>query len=168
MTTEATSQIATLAERTLSAARKAGVMIATAESCTGGMIAAALTDIPGSSDAFDRAFVTYSNAAKAELLGVAIEHTRDPGAVSALVAGEMVQGALQRSNAGVAVSVTGIAGPGGGSDEKPVGLVYMATAKAGGSPQIIEHRFGKLGRNTVREATVVAALNSLINILSDH
>ncbi len=118
----------------LQAARAAGLTVATAESCTGGMVAAALTDIAGSSDVFERGFVTYSNDAKAELLGVdpALTGPGGPGAVSEPVARAMAEGALRRSRADVAVSVTGIAGPGGGSAGKPVGLVHFGWAARGG------------------------------------
>ncbi|HBQ34211.1 MAG TPA: damage-inducible protein CinA, partial [Ochrobactrum anthropi] len=109
----------------LEACRKAGVMIAMAESCTGGLIAGCLTDIAGSSDVVDRGFVTYSNEAKAEMIGVPMELINRVGAVSKEVALSMAEGALSRSRAGVTVAVTGVAGPGGGSDEKPVGLVHI-------------------------------------------
>lgn len=119
----------------LQAARAAGLTVATAESCTGGMVAAALTDIAGSSDVFERGFVTYSNDAKAELLGVdpALTGPGGPGAVSEPVARAMAEGALRRSRADVAVSVTGIAGPGGGSAGKPVGLVHFGWATRNGA-----------------------------------
>ena len=118
----------------LQMAREAGLTIATAESCTGGMVAAALTDIAGSSDVFERGFVTYSNEAKAELLGVdpALTGPDGPGAVSEPVARAMAEGALGRSRADIAVSVTGIAGPGGGSAAKPVGLVHFGWMARGG------------------------------------
>lgn len=121
--------------RLLQAARVAGLTVATAESCTGGMVAAALTDIAGSSDVFERGFVTYSNAAKSELLGVdpALTGPGGPGAVSDPVARAMAEGALRRSRADVAVSVTGIAGPGGGSAAKPVGLVHFGWSVRGGA-----------------------------------
>ncbi len=119
----------------LQAARAAGLTVATAESCTGGMVAAALTDIAGSSDVFERGFVTYSNDAKVELLGVdpALTGPGGPGAVSEPVARAMAEGALRRSRADVAVSVTGIAGPGGGSAGKPVGLVHFGWATRNGA-----------------------------------
>ena len=124
-----------LPEATLAAAasvlqdlRRRGWMLATAESCTGGLIAAALTHVAGSSDVFDRGFVTYSNEAKADLLGVPMELIDRHGAVSEQVARAMAEGALARSRAGIAISVTGIAGPGGGSADKPVGLVWFGCA----------------------------------------
>jgi nicotinamide-nucleotide amidase len=134
--------------------------IATAESCTGGMIAAAITDIAGSSDVFDRGFVTYSNEAKTQLVGVPAELIAHHGAVSVHVAREMAAGALQRSRADVAVAVTGIAGPGGGSDAKPVGLIYLAVARRGSDPAIERHQFHG-DRAAIRRATVERALEML-------
>lgn len=133
-----------------------GVIIATAESCTGGMVAAAITDIPGASDMFDRGFVTYSNAAKIDLLGVKIQTLTDHGAVSEEVAREMATGALTRSNATLAVSVTGIAGP-GGSEHKPEGRVCFAIASQSSTKsETID--FGALGRSAVRRAACDHAL----------
>ncbi len=154
--------IEALASQALAVCRQAGIMLATAESCTGGMIAASLTSVAGSSDVFDRGFVTYSNEAKAEMLGVPLAHTIDPGAVSALVAQEMVAGALENSAASIAIAVTGIAGPDGGSVEKPVGLVYIAGGLKGGSTTIEECCFGDLGRSGIRDATIVRALEMVI------
>lgn len=140
----------------LTLARAAGARIATAESCTGGMIAAALTDIPGSSDVVDRGFVTYSNAAKTEMLGVRDQTLAAHGAVSEQVAHEMAQGALARSNATITVSVTGIAGP-GGSEHKPEGRVCFGIATAQHTrTETVD--FGPLGRAKVRAATVTHAL----------
>jgi nicotinamide-nucleotide amidase len=153
------------ADRLLARARAAGLMIATAESCTGGLIAGALTEIPGSSDVVDRGFVTYSNAAKSEMLGVPADLIARHGAVSAEVARAMAEGALARSNAGLAVAVTGVAGPGGGSIEKPVGLVWFAAARRGGEPAATERRFGAIGRSAVRLATVATALELLDGLL---
>ena len=141
------------AEAILAAARARGLKIATAESCTGGLIAGLLTEIAGSSDVFERGFVTYSNQAKMDLLGVPEELLRAHGAVSAEVAQAMADGAVRNARADIAVAVTGIAGPGGGSAEKPVGLVFIAVP---GTVQ--EHRFGDIGRHDVRLATVKAAL----------
>ena len=159
----------TLAEQIVERGTQAGIVIATAESCTGGMIAAAITDIAGSSAVFDRGFVTYSNEAKADMLGVPIEHTNNPGAVSVLVAKEMVAGTLKNSNANLAVSVTGIAGPGGGNDLKPVGLVFMAIQSKGQEPKITELRFneshGATDRAIIRQLTVEAALEALLKEL---
>jgi nicotinamide-nucleotide amidase len=135
--------------------------IATAESCTGGLVAATLTEIPGSSDVVERGFVTYSNEAKQAMLGVPAVTIEKFGAVSRETAEAMAQGALAHSPAELAVSVTGIAGPGGGSDEKPVGLVHFAAASKHGGLIHREKRFGNIGRSQVREASVVEALAML-------
>jgi nicotinamide-nucleotide amidase len=135
--------------------------IATVESCTGGLISAVLTSVAGSSDVFDRGYVTYTNQAKTDLVGVPAELIEELGAVSAEVAMAMAQGGLDRSGANVVASVTGIAGPGGGSEEKPVGLVYVAIA----SPQglyVEELRFGDIGRDAVRNQSAQAALEMLV------
>lgn len=148
--------------------RSRGIHIATAESCTGGLIAAALTEIAGSSDVFERGFVTYQNEAKSENLGVS-EHTLIAhGAVSELVAREMAEGALQRSTAEVSVAVTGVAGPGGGSVEKPVGLVHVATALKGGDTLHRRCEFGEIGREAIRQATVVEALDLLTSVVNEY
>ncbi|QYZ71264.1 CinA family protein [Neotabrizicola shimadae] len=148
----------------LNLARAKGATIATAESCTGGMIGAALTDVAGSSDVFDRGFITYSNAAKVEMLGVSIATLAAHGAVSEEVAAEMAAGALARSAASVAVSVTGIAGP-GGSEFKPEGRVCFGLATAGGTrTETVE--FGAIGRGEVRRATVAHALSLLAAALA--
>ncbi len=154
----------TLARRLLTAATKAGVKIATAESCTGGMIAAAITDIAGSSAVFDRGFVTYSNAAKQAMLGVRTDTLAQHGAVSEEVAHEMAEGALARSDAGLAVAVTGIAGP-GGSEFKPEGRVCFALARTGQPTHIETVEFGAIGRANVRRATVEKALSLLLAAL---
>lgn len=140
--------------------------IATAESCTGGLVAAAITAIPGASAVLERGFVTYSNEAKTEMLGVPAELIARRGAVSQEVALAMVDGALKHSHADIAVAITGIAGPGGGSEQKPVGLVHIAAAKRGGARLHEEHRFGDIGRNTVQAESAVAAL-ALIQKLLD-
>lgn len=132
--------------------------IVTAESCTGGLIAAALTATPGSSAVVERGFVTYSNAAKVEMLGVPAELIERRGAVSMEVALAMVEGALKHSPAEIAIATTGIAGPGGGSAEKPVGLVHIAVGRRNGPRLHEEHRFGDIGRRRVQAETVVAAL----------
>jgi len=132
-------------------ARAVGVTVATAESCTGGMVAAALTEIPGSSAVFDRGFVTYSNAAKTEMLGVSNDTLAAHGAVSPEVAGEMALGALRNSKATIAVSVTGIAGP-GGSDHKPEGRVCFGLARSGQAAETETIEFGTVGRQNVRKA----------------
>jgi nicotinamide-nucleotide amidase len=139
-----------------------GWTAATAESCTGGLVAGAITDIAGSSGWFDRGFVTYSNEAKVELLGVRAETLARHGAVSEGTAREMVAGALERSLASIAVAVTGIAGPGGGTADKPVGLVWFAWAVRGGSVDAISHRFPG-DRAAVRDGSVGAALAGLLD-----
>ncbi|MGU3400856.1 CinA family protein [Brucellaceae bacterium D45D] len=149
----------------LDACRKQGVMIVTAESCTGGLIAGALTDIAGSSDVVDRGFVTYSNEAKNEMIGVPMDLIQRVGAVSKEVALAMAEGALAHSRAGVTVAVTGIAGPGGGSDEKPVGLVHIASARKGHPTLHRECRFGAKSRTEIRHATVLAALDLVMSNL---
>jgi nicotinamide-nucleotide amidase len=146
--------------------REAGLMAATAESCTGGLIAGLLTEIPGSSDMLERGFVVYSNAAKQELLGVPAETLVNHGAVSEETAVAMAEGALRASRAEVAVSVTGIAGPGGGSAEKPVGLVHFACARRGKATVARRERFGDVGRGEVRLASVEVALDLLEAALS--
>ncbi|KXF77335.1 damage-inducible protein CinA [Paramesorhizobium deserti] len=149
----------------LDACRRAGIMLTTAESCTGGLIAAALTDIAGSSDVVDRGFVTYSNEAKQEMIGVPALLIARVGAVSKEVALAMAEGALAHSRAGVSVAVTGIAGPGGGSEEKPVGLVHIAAMRKDGATLHRECRFGDIGRDGIRHATVLAALELVLKSL---
>ncbi len=153
------------AEKLLYLCRTRGLMIATAESCTGGMITAALTDIAGSSDVVDRGFITYSNQAKADMLGVPKVTIAEFGAVSEEVARAMACGAVIRSRADIAVAVTGIAGPGGGSVNKPVGLVHLAAASKSGLVLQKECMFANQTREEVRTQTVAAAfeiLNKLI------
>jgi len=133
-------------------------MLCTAESCTGGLIAALLTEIPGSSDVVERGFVTYSNGAKCDLLGVPASLIGRYGAVSAEVAVAMANGALRNSTAGLAIAVTGIAGPGGGSADKPVGLVYVSAQVRAHQAVTQELRLGDIGRSSVRLQTVRAAL----------
>ncbi|QRI64976.1 CinA family protein [Shinella sp. PSBB067] len=144
-----------------------GLTIATAESCTAGLIAGAITEIAGSSNAFDRGFVTYSNAAKQQMIGVSGETLDAHGAVSRPTALEMAEGALLHSNADISVAVTGIAGPGGGSDEKPVGLVHLAAARKGRETLHREMRYGDIGRSAVRLATVRTALEMLVELSAD-
>lgn len=141
-------------------------MVATAESCTGGLICAALTEISGSSAAVDRGFVTYSNEAKIEMLGVPKELIDAHGAVSKKVAIAMAEGALARSRADIAVSVTGIAGPGGGSAEKPVGTVHIAVAARNRPTDHVHCWFADNGRQSIRLATVRTALTSILNAIS--
>src|SRR6266545_1219569 len=138
--------------------------IAAAESCTGGLVAATLTEIPGSSDVFERGFVTYSNAAKEAMLGVPASTLERFGAVSRETVEAMAQGALARSPAELAVSVTGIAGPGGATPGKPVGLVHFAVASRDGKILHREFRFGAIGRTTVRQRSVVEALRMLMEL----
>lgn len=156
-----TADLLVRAETLLAKARAGKLRIATAESCTGGLIAGLLTEIAGSSDVFERGFVTYSNEAKQELLGVSLTLLDQHGAVSQEVARAMAQGALAHSNADLAVAVTGIAGPGGGSAQKPVGLVHVAAARKGASVIHRECRFGDIGRSAIRIATIDAALEML-------
>jgi len=153
------------AETLLAAARAKGLKIATAESCTGGLIASLLTEIAGSSDVFERGFVTYSNQAKEEMLGVPAALLRQHGAVSEAVARMMAEGAIRNSTAQLSVAVTGIAGPGGGSDDKPVGLVHIAAARAGKATQHRECRFGDIGRSIVRLRSVEIALTLLNELI---
>ena len=136
-------------------------MLATAESCTGGLIAGLMTSVSGSSDVLDCGFVTYSNAAKTRLIGVPSELIAEHGAVSTEVARAMAQGALAHSSADIAVAVTGVAGPGGGTATKPVGLVHFGCARRSGETQTIEKRFGDLGRTEVRRAALLCALDLL-------
>lgn len=150
------------ARAVLDACRAAGLTVATAESCTGGLIAAALTDIPGSSDVVERGFVTYSNAAKSQLLGVPPEVIARHGAVSEPVARAMAEGALAASPADLAVAVTGIAGPGGGTPTKPEGLVHFACARRGRPTVHARIEFGAIGRARVRARSVDQALAMLL------
>ena len=154
-------RIRALAETVLTRCREKKLMVATAESCTGGLIAGALTDIAGSSDIVERGFVTYSNRAKTDMLGVPAAIIAWHGAVSAEVARAMANGALAHAPVELAVAVTGIAGPGGGSAEKPVGLVHLATARRGGKTQD-EHQIFPGDRTAIRRATVERALELLI------
>jgi nicotinamide-nucleotide amidase len=149
------------AARVLYACRRRGFRVATAESCTGGLVTAALTEIAGSSDVVDRGFVTYSNAAKETMLGVPHGVLERHGAVSRETAEAMAEGAIAHSAADLAVAVTGIAGPGGGNAEKPVGLVHFAAAARDGRRLHREKRFGDIGRSMVRAHSVSEALAML-------
>jgi len=154
-----------LARRVIDENRAAGRRIAVAESCTGGLVSAALTEIAGSSDVFESGFVTYSNEAKMELLGVSAEVIETFGSVSVAAAWAMAQGAIQRSGADVAVAITGIAGPGGGSEMKPVGTVVFARAERDADPATIvadRKEFGDLGRAGVRLQATLCALELLL------
>ncbi len=149
------------AQHLLTEFRSKGLRLATAESCTGGLIAAVLTEIPGSSDVVERGLVSYSNEAKIELLGVPKAVIDRHGAVSAAVAVAMAEGALRHAHADIAVAVTGIAGPGGGSPQKPVGLVYIAVGRRNGTPVAQRFAFGEIGRSEIRLATVREAISLL-------
>lgn len=157
-------ELQTAATAVLDACRTRGLKLATAESCTGGLVAAALTDIAGSSDVVDRGFVTYSNQAKQEMLGVSSETLRDHGAVSRQTAEAMARGAIAHSGADISVAITGVAGPGGGSAEKPVGLVHFAAASRDGALTHREMRYGDIGRAEVRRKSVLQALTMLQSI----
>lgn len=158
-------QLVDLARKVVEANRARGKRIAVAESCTGGLVAAALTEIPGSSDVFEAGFVTYSNEAKIEMLDVSLDVLETFGAVSIAVAWAMAQGTLARSGAHTAVAVTGIAGPQGGSDRKPVGTVVFARARRGADPDDVvadKKEFGDLGRGGVRLQAALCALELLM------
>jgi nicotinamide-nucleotide amidase len=154
------SETLSLAENVLAACRGRGWRLATAESCTGGLVAAALTAIAGSSEVIERGFFTYSNAAKHELLGVPRETIAEHGAVSAETAAAMARGAVARAGIDLAVSVTGIAGPGGGTAQKPVGLVYLGIATRAGAARV-ERRVFPGDRTEIRRAALVEALRML-------
>ena len=154
-------EILALAQTIITDFTTKGLMVSTAESCTGGLIASALTEIPGSSAVVDRGFVTYTNSAKREMLGVQEQTLAQFGAVSKETALQMVHGALFRSHADLSVAVTGVAGPGGGSAEKPVGLVHLAAKARNGALIHHEMRYGDIGRDKVRLATVQTALEML-------
>jgi len=154
------------AKRVLALSRAKKLRIATAESCTGGLVAAALTEIAGSSDVVDCGFVTYSDAAKQKMLGVPKAILIRHGAVSAATAAAMAKGALKHSQADLSVAITGIAGPGGGSKQKPVGLVYFAAASRDGRRLARSRRYGKIGRTRVRLRSVVQAL-ALLELLAE-
>lgn len=154
------------AETVIRRAASAGVMVATAESCTGGLVAGALTEVAGSSAVLERGFVTYSNEAKVEMLGVGDDLLARFGAVSEPTARAMAEGAVARSRASIAVSVTGIAGPGGGSPQKPVGLVHFAVHGRDGRTTHVERRFGDLGREAIRLESVRTALSLLLDAVS--
>lgn len=156
------SEVTSLASDVVERLSSAGGVLAAAESCTGGLVAGAITAIPGSSTVFDRGWVTYANAAKVEALGVAESLITQHGAVSQEVAGAMAAGALARSGASIAISTTGIAGPGGGSGEKPVGLVWFGMAQADGRRRTTSQVFQGLDRDGVRLASVGFALRWLL------
>ncbi|ODA68444.1 Nicotinamide-nucleotide amidohydrolase PncC [Methyloligella halotolerans] len=155
----------TQATAVLDRAKALGLQMAFAESCTGGLLAGTLTAIPGSSAVVDRCYVTYSNRAKTEMLGVPAELIAAEGAVSKAVSFAMLEGVLERSGADVGLSITGIAGPGGQETEKPVGLVYLAAARRGEQPISERMLFGDAGRTEVRSLSVDRALKLLASIL---
>jgi len=161
------SEIGELADLFLKACARRGILAATAESCTGGLIIATLTDIPGSSSMVDRGFVTYSNNAKMEMIGVSKATLEAHGAVSRETALEMAAGALKHSRAGITLSVTGIAGPDGGSPEKPVGLVWFGLALKGGETIAERQQFENRGRDFIRRQTVRHALEMGLKALAD-
>jgi nicotinamide-nucleotide amidase len=160
------SELMATARVVLDVARAASLKVTTAESCTGGLIAASLTEIAGSSDVFERGFVTYSNQSKTELLGVPADLITQSGAVSEAVARAMAEGALAHARADIAVAVTGIAGPGGGTADKPVGLVFIGAAKRS-NPTIVERHVLPGDRGEIRRATVQRALEVLLNLAGD-
>ncbi len=163
-------ELVDLARRVVESNRSAGRRISVAESCTGGLVAAALTEIPGSSDVFDYGFVTYSNQAKIDLLAVSLDVLDTFGAVSVATAWAMAQGAIERSGADVAVAITGVAGPAGGSELKPIGTVVFARAERGADPGAIiadTRQFGDLGRGGVRVQAALCALELLLPDASD-
>jgi nicotinamide-nucleotide amidase len=165
--TSDTSDLDKAAAHLLEVCRARGLKLATAESCTGGLVAAAITDIAGSSDVFDRGFVTYSNTAKEVMLGVPGATLQRFGAVSRETAEAMAQGAVTHSDASLGVAVSGIAGPGGGSAEKPVGLVHFAAAARDGRLMAREKRYGDIGRREIRVASVAEAL-AMLQLLADQ
>ena len=158
------SDIRALSRSLLDLCRMRKLTIATAESCTGGLVAGALTDIPGSSDVIDRGFVTYSNDAKRVMLGVNATTLATCGAVSKETATQMAVGALERAGVDLAVAITGIAGPGGATPGKPVGLVHFAVAARDGRIVHREQRYGAIGRSAVRERSVLEALRMLLEL----
>ena len=147
--------------------RNKGLKLATAESCTGGMIGAALTNLPGSSDIYEGGFITYSNDLKISALGVKFDTLQEHGAVSEQAAGEMAIGALEKTGADISIAVTGIAGPGGATDDKPVGLVYIAILFKGHAPRVHQHIF-EGNRDDVRKQTVKVALMHVMGDLLEE
>ena len=159
------ADLVALAERVVIANRAIGRRVALAESCTGGLVSAALTEIPGSSEVVEAGFVTYSNKAKIDLLGVSSELIETFGAVSTATAWAMAQGALSASDADIAVAITGVAGPGGGTAKKPVGTVVFAQALRDGDPEAVKaerHEFGDIGRGGIRLQAALLALELLL------
>jgi PncC family amidohydrolase len=167
MTHPTLKDIFVLSEEVIKLATAKGVRIATAESCTGGLIGAAITSIPGSSTPFKGGIIAYDNAVKTKLLGVSPSVLGKYGAVSKKTAIRMAAGAIERLDVDIAVSVTGVAGPGGGSEEKPVGTVWMGLAQKGQTPTATLFNFGDIGRNKVRDVTCYEALKALKTVLSE-
>lgn len=159
-------EIESLAREVVERARERGLRIVTAESCTGGLVAGAICAVPGASDVFERGFVTYSNRAKQEILGVPGDLIADLGAVSQPVAERMAEGALQAAHAHISVAVTGIAGPGGGTPLKPVGAVFLASARINQSPFLKAERFPDEGRTAIQLRAVQSALELLRDQMS--
>jgi nicotinamide-nucleotide amidase len=155
------------AQAVFDALKARSLTLAAAESCTGGMVAVAMTDIAGSSEVFERGFVTYSNAAKSDMLDIPAVLIDRHGAVSREVAEAMATGAVARSRADIAIAITGVAGPGGGSDLKPVGLVHFACATRGGAVFHVVENFGDKGRERVREAARDSALRLVLRVVQD-
>lgn len=164
--TQLPTDLLDLAKTVLNAAKAAKKKITTAESCTGGLVASCLTAVPGSSAAFECGYVTYSNEAKSQMLGVPRDAIAQFGAVSDVTAAAMAEGALAQSNADIAVSITGIAGPDGGTKDKPVGLVYLAVAQRGKDAQVKRYVFAGT-RNDIRRASVAAALELMASQIQD-
>jgi nicotinamide-nucleotide amidase len=160
------ADVAAKAKAAIDALKAAKLSIATAESCTGGLVVGALTSVPGSSAVVYGGFVTYENSAKTAMLGVTARLIRDYGAVSAQVARAMADGARNKANVDLAIAITGVAGPDGGTEKKPVGLVYLACATHEGT-KVIEKRFGALGRDEVRQAAVLEALTLVIDVATN-
>jgi len=161
------AELVEVAHKVVAANRRAGLRVAVAESCTAGLVSAALTEVPGSSDVFEAGIVTYSNESKLELLGVSLDVLETFGAVSVAVAWGMAQGALARTRADTAVAITGVAGPAGGSDRKPVGTVVFARARRDADPDEIvadAREFGDLGRGGVRLQAALCALELLMPV----
>lgn len=159
------SQLIDAARRVIEENRAAGLRIAVAESCTGGLVSAALTEIAGCSEVFEAGLVTYANDAKMNMLGVASDVLETFGAVSVATAWAMAQGAIQKTNADIGVAITGIAGPGGGSEKKPVGTVVFARASRSGDPDDVvadKREFGDLGRGAIRLQAALCALELLL------
>lgn len=159
------NRTARLAQMIIDHGSQTGEMVTTAESCTGGLVSAAITDLAGSSAALDRSFVTYTNAAKHQMLGVSTESLDRFGAVSEAVAKEMAYGALANSQAAASVAITGVAGPGGGTADKPVGTVWFASARLGEAPTAKLMQFGDLSRAEIRAQSVETALALLAEAL---